>query len=90
VPRPPLEGARDAAVVEVEARPRASENACGDRAAGHARDAREGRQDPELVQAPHDAEVEEHRAVPAAREAQPDAVRLVATGAIRSFGERGV
>ena len=65
-------------LVEVERGPGQRERAGGDRAARDARDAVEARQPAGLVQPPQRAEVEQHRPVAAAGEAQRDAVgRLV-------------
>ena len=73
------------------------EGACGDRASRDARHPVEPAEEAELVQAPEGAQVEEHRPVAAAREAEGDpglhppavAVPDVAHGAGR-LGERGI
>src|SRR5262249_61753020 len=81
--------------VELEVLPGEREHARGDRAAGHAGDARELLQVAELVEAPQRARVEQHRPEAAARQAQRYAglgrIRIgIARDASDGMGERVV
>ena len=69
-----LKAPRHSVAVEVEPAPVAAENAARDRAAGHARDTVELREEPDLVQPPQRPRVKEHGTVAAARETESDAV----------------
>ena len=64
------EGSRDALIVELEPVPEQPQDPGGDRAAGDTRDPVEAGEDACLVQPPEHADVEEHRPVAAAGEAE--------------------